>query len=75
MIPAATTRAQPALRPHFPGLARNGRILDPWLAAAVIVLSTAATLALSWTGAAPGLAPDEAHYWEWSRRLDWSYYS
>ena len=22
-----------------------------------------------------GLAPDEAHYWEWSRRLDWSYYS
>lgn len=22
-----------------------------------------------------GLAGDEAHYWEWSRRLDWSYYS
>jgi hypothetical protein len=21
------------------------------------------------------LASDEAHYWEWSRRLDWSYYS
>jgi 4-amino-4-deoxy-L-arabinose transferase-like glycosyltransferase len=21
------------------------------------------------------LAPDEAHYWEWSRRPDWSYYS
>ncbi len=21
------------------------------------------------------LTPDEAHYWEWSRRLDWSYYS
>ncbi len=21
------------------------------------------------------LAPDEAHYWTWSRRLDWSYYS
>lgn len=21
------------------------------------------------------LAADEAHYWEWSRRLDWSYYS
>src|SRR5437868_149188 len=21
------------------------------------------------------LGPDEAHYWEWSRRLDWSYYS
>ena len=21
------------------------------------------------------LAPDEAHYWEWARRLDWSYYS
>lgn len=21
------------------------------------------------------LAPDEAHYWTWSMRLDWSYYS
>src|SRR3982750_796253 len=21
------------------------------------------------------LAPDEAHYWDWSRKLDWSYYS
>src|SRR5690606_33513323 len=21
------------------------------------------------------LVEDEAHYWEWSRRLDWSYYS
>lgn len=21
------------------------------------------------------LTPDEAHYWEWARRLDWSYYS
>src|SRR5262249_50949368 len=21
------------------------------------------------------LAPDEAHYWQWSRHLDWSYYS
>jgi hypothetical protein len=21
------------------------------------------------------LAPDEAHYWQWSQRLDWSYYS
>src|SRR5947208_1514972 len=20
------------------------------------------------------LSPDEAHYWDWSRRLDWSYY-
>ena len=21
------------------------------------------------------LAPDEGHYWDWSRHLDWSYYS
>ena len=21
------------------------------------------------------LAPDEAHYWDWSRNLDWGYYS
>ncbi|HEV8062301.1 MAG TPA: glycosyltransferase family 39 protein [Gemmataceae bacterium] len=27
-----------------------------------------------WLGALD-LSPDEAHYWDWSRHLDWSYYS
>jgi 4-amino-4-deoxy-L-arabinose transferase-like glycosyltransferase len=29
---------------------------------------------LAW-GCPLDLAPDEAHYWDWSRHLDWSYYS
>ena len=40
-----------------------------WLAATAFV-----HLALVASGRWP-LTADEAHYWEWSRRLDWSYYS
>jgi hypothetical protein len=37
----------------------------------------AAALHVAYLAADPplDLAPDEAHYWEWSRHLDWSYYS
>lgn len=39
-----------------------------------MVLLTGARLAfIAWGGL--DLSPDEAHYWEWSRRLDLSYYS
>ncbi len=38
---------------------------------ALVTCAQAAAIALS----PLGLAPDEAHYWEWSRRLDFSYYS
>jgi undecaprenyl-diphosphatase len=42
--------------------------------AAVLAILTALRLAfLIWGGL--DLSPDEAHYWEWSRRLDLSYYS
>jgi undecaprenyl-diphosphatase len=42
--------------------------------AAVLAVVTALRLAfLAWGGL--DLSPDEAHYWEWSRRLDLSYYS
>jgi undecaprenyl-diphosphatase len=42
--------------------------------AAVLAVLTALRLAfLGWGGI--DLSPDEAHYWEWSRRLDLSYYS
>jgi 4-amino-4-deoxy-L-arabinose transferase-like glycosyltransferase len=42
----------------------------------VLLLIAATTLRLWYVAAgALDLAPDEAHYWEWSRRLDWSYYS
>jgi 4-amino-4-deoxy-L-arabinose transferase-like glycosyltransferase len=46
-----------------------------WVAA-LLVLSAAALrlLFLGWN-CPLDLAPDEAHYWDWSRHLDWSYYS
>jgi 4-amino-4-deoxy-L-arabinose transferase-like glycosyltransferase len=37
----------------------------------VVLLLTLARLVLS---AQVGLGDDEAYYWDWSRRLDWSYY-
>lgn len=41
----------------------------------LIAAATALRLAyLAWWCPYP-LVEDEAHYWEWSRRLDWSYYS
>src|SRR5262245_24447064 len=45
--------------------------------AAVLLILAAAVLRLVYLACdCPlDLAPDEAHYWDWSRRLDWSYYS
>lgn len=49
---------------------------EPWaITLALIALVTLARLAyLAWWSPYP-LIEDEAHYWEWSRRLEWSYYS
>lgn len=45
------------------------------LAAILIVGAAVARIVyLGWFSALD-LAPDEAHYWDWSRHLDWSYYS
>jgi undecaprenyl-diphosphatase len=53
-------------------VAQAGRI--GLLVAGVLVVLTGVRLAfLAWGGL--DLSPDEAHYWEWSRRLDLSYYS
>lgn len=52
--------------------------LPPRRAAALAVAGIAAFAALKlWALAVTPLqlAGDEAHYWEWSRRLDWAYYS
>jgi hypothetical protein len=48
-----------------------------WHALAALLILTAAGLHVAWLAAdCPlDLAPDEAHYWDWSRHLDWSYYS
>src|SRR5438067_594844 len=45
------------------------------LAAALIIAATAARLLYLIYYCPLDLAPDEAHYWDWSRHLDWSYYS
>ena len=47
----------------------------PLVAAALILASTATTIFYVWFACPLDLAPDEAHYWDWSRHLDWSYYS
>src|SRR6266852_3208751 len=49
----------------------------PWRAAAVVLIVAAVCLRLMYLAySCPlDLAPDEAHYWDWSRHLDWSYYS
>src|SRR5262245_54029056 len=44
--------------------------------AGLLILATAVfRLAYLASAHALNLAPDEAHYWDWSRHLDWSYYS
>src|SRR5437660_520247 len=44
--------------------------------AAVLILGAAALHVGYLTWNCPlDLAPDEAHYWDWSRDLDWNYYS
>jgi 4-amino-4-deoxy-L-arabinose transferase-like glycosyltransferase len=45
------------------------------LTAALIVGAAAFRLAYLAHHCPLDLAPDEAHYWDWSRHLDWSYYS
>src|SRR5262245_31657226 len=75
MIDTPTTtislmRQRVRLRPSAP-------TLTPELLAVIglIVVSTFATMAYIWALCPLELAPDEAHYWDWSRHLDWSYYS
>src|SRR5438874_13330598 len=47
----------------------------PLAAAGLIALSVGLNLAYLVCDCPLDLAPDEAHYWDWSRNPDWSYYS
>ncbi len=55
------------------------RYLPEWLCPylALILIAATAVLHLAYLAwdCPLDLAPDEAHYWDWSRHLDWSYYS
>jgi hypothetical protein len=48
-----------------------------WRILAAFLIMAASGLRLSYLAwdCPLDLAPDEAHYWDWSRHLDWSYYS
>ncbi len=57
-----------------------GRIYAPWAASWRWTALLIAAIALARLAYLAWLCPytlleDEAHYWEWSRNLDWSYYS
>jgi hypothetical protein len=57
---------------------RNFAAWPAWLcrlAAAGLILGAAAAHVAYLYRCPLDLAPDEAHYWDWSRHLDWSYYS
>jgi len=66
-VPAAGGRVRAALRvPHL--------ALEVLPVVAFFAVLTAVRFAILASGAVE-LSGDEAHYWEWSRRLDWCYYS
>ncbi len=46
-----------------------------WTAAILILTVTVARVVYLFFYCPYDLAPDEGHYWDWSRHLDWSYYS
>jgi 4-amino-4-deoxy-L-arabinose transferase-like glycosyltransferase len=52
-----------------------GRRRWHWLALALILGTTGLRVWYLASACTLDLAPDEAHYWDWSRHLDWSYYS
>ncbi len=48
----------------------------PWAATLTLIAAVLiARLVYAWFFGAYTLVEDEAHYWEWSRHLEWSYYS
>jgi undecaprenyl-diphosphatase len=66
---------EPRLRPpvNAPGQVPEGPRIGVLVAAILAVLTAFRLAFLIWGDL--DLSPDEAHYWEWSRRLDLSYYS
>lgn len=64
------------LAPPLRTALRLPRLDHPRLAAYALVAAFAAANVLYLVSDCPvDLAPDEAHYWDWSRRPDWCYYS
>ena len=45
------------------------------LAVALVLVGMALNIHFLWSASGLALTGDEAYYWDWSRQLDWSYYS
>jgi 4-amino-4-deoxy-L-arabinose transferase-like glycosyltransferase len=60
-----------------PTTARLTPVRLPAAAGATLLVAASGLVSLLyvWTCRALTLTPDEGHYWDWSRHLDWSYYS
>lgn len=69
---AATLPAGVPHAPHPPGLTDRA---CKQLALGLILLSVVFHVAYLAFNCPLDLSPDEAHYWQWSRHLAWSYYS
>ncbi|MBI2805856.1 MAG: glycosyltransferase family 39 protein [Planctomycetes bacterium] len=59
---------EPAFEPHL-------SVRFRWAGVALIVAAALYRLVYLGWHCPLDLAPDEAHYWNWSRQLDWCYYS
>jgi hypothetical protein len=68
-------RSRPTPLQPSPGVSRRRAWF--WRLFAGLLIVGSAWLHVSYLLSDPplDLAPDEAHYWDWSRHLDWSYYS
>ena len=75
IAPPVVNRCAPAVR-RVEVVATAPRPFPATLVATLLILGWVA-LGLAYLGwfCPLDLSPDEAHYWHWSRRLDWSYYS
>ena len=74
--------ASPNNGPHpnpLPAIPGEGTGLTPsrcrWILAIVLLGGLLARIGYLTIHCPIGLSGDEAHYWDWSRQLDWSYYS
>src|SRR3954451_22597062 len=56
-------------------ISARGRWTCRVVSLALVLLTVGLRLAYLACNCPLDLAPDEAHYWDWSRHLDWSYYS
>src|SRR5271154_4825630 len=56
-------------------LSQENRACWRWLLATLVVSLTVLRIVYLFWFCPLDLVQDEAHYWDWSRHLDWSYYS